>query len=204
MNDFEFIIDYILKNDGFYFIAFERGYYNGYIRFMEGDDISQEAIKQKLVKTATLLYQCGITEFDPKTINTKEVGCFDKLVTAAIYCGWPEQLEVEIMKGSNLRFIDDDLLYVEAFGLFDFIPDDSLVTGYSEQQRGIWYYPKELPKVTTEVLSLDGNLKDGDFTLKVKFTDSTGTTCEKTFSYSLVQYDSVGGSNYRVILKGIQ
>ncbi len=97
-----------------------------------------------------------------------------------------------------------DYLYTEAFGLFDFIPDDSLVTGYSEQQHGIWYYPKELPKVTTEVLSFNGNLKDGDFILKVNFTDNAGDTCEKTFSYTLVQYDSVGGSNYRVILKGIQ
>ncbi len=188
----------------YYNLMFDRGVYTGYISFFEGDDISTEAIKQKLTKTATLLYQCEITEFDPKTVNTGEVGCFDKLVTAAIYCRSSEELKREEINGFDVRFVDDELLYCETTGLFDVIPETSLVTGYSEQQHGIWYYPKELPKITTEVLLFSGNLQDGNIILKVKFTNNVGVTCEKTFSYTLVQYDSVGGDNYRVILKSIE
>jgi len=192
-------------DNSFYTIAFdEYGVDNGYIRFMEGDDLSQEAIKQKLLKTSTMLYQCGITEYDPKTVKTGEVGCYDKLVAAAINFRSPEEMEFDVLDGCDVRFVDDEVLYLEVYCLFDFIPDASLVTGYSEQQHGIWYYPKELPTLTTEVLSFNGNLDDGNYILKVKFTDNAGTACEKTFSYSLVSYQDVSGNNYRVMLKGIQ
>jgi len=194
----------VTEANNFYDIAFGNTIYNAYSGFTYGDDLSQTAIQQKLAKLSTLLYQCGITEYDPETINTGEAGCLDKLVTAALYCRWPDVSEDDVIDGCDVRFTDDQFLFVEALALFDFTPDPSLVTGYSEQQHGIWYYPKELPEVTTEVLSFNGNLGDGNYILKVKFTDDSGATCEKTFSYSLVQYDSVGGSNYRVILKGIQ
>lgn len=197
--------DFIIKDkNDYYSLMFDRSVYTGYISFYEGDDISAEAIKQKLTKTSALLYQCGITEFDPKTANTGEAGCFDKLITAAIYCRSPEELKKDIINGSDLSFVDDELLYCETTGLFDVIPKTSLVTGYSEQQHGIWYYPKELPKVTTEVLSFSGNLDGGKFILKVKFTNESGSTCEKTFSYSLVKYHTIGDFYYRVILKSIQ
>jgi len=206
MNEIEFRMgNGFYKENNFYSFVFdEYGVNNGYIRFMEGDDLSAGAIQQKLLKTSTMLYQCGITEYDPQTVKKEEVGCYDKLVTAAINFRSPEEIENDVLDGCNVRFVDDEVLYLEAYCLFDFIPDASLVTGYSEQQHGIWYYPKELPEVTTEVLSFSGNLDDGNYILKVKFTDDSGATCEKTFSYSLVQYDSVGGSNYQVILKGIQ
>ncbi len=191
------------KND-YYDLMFDRSVYTGYISFYEGDNISSEAIKQKLTKTATLLYQCGITEFNPDTVNTGKVGCFDKLVTVAIYCRSPEELKKDVINGSDVRFVTDDILYCETTGLFNVIPETSLVTGYSEQQHGIWYYPKELPKVTTEVLSFNGNLDGGEFILELKFTNDSGTTCEKTFSYSLVKYHTIGDFYYRVILKNIQ
>jgi len=190
--------------NNFNFISFERYIYTGYISFFEGDDTSSKAIKEKLTKTSTLLYQCGITEFDPKTVNTGKAGCFDKLVIAAIYCRSPEQLQEDEFKNTDVRFVDDILLHFEAECLFNIVPDSSLVTGYSKQQHGIWYYPKEFPIITTEVLSFSGNLDNGKYILKVKFTDNSGATCEKIFSYSLVEFDSVGGSNYRVMLKGIQ
>ena len=136
-------------------------------------------------------------------MNTGKTGCFDKLVLAAIYCRSPEQLQEDEFKNTDVRFVDDIILHFEAECLFNIVPDSSLVTGYSKQQHGIWYYPKEFPKITTEVLSFSGNLDDGDFILKVKFTDDFGTFCEKTVSYSLVEFNSVGGDNYRVMLKGI-
>lgn len=188
----------------FDFISFERYIYTGYISFFEGDDISKEAIKNKLAKTATLLYQCGINGFDPKTVNTGEVGCFDNLVLAAIYCRSPEQLGGDGFQGTDVRFVDDLILYFELEGIFDVVPDPSLITGYSQQQHGIWYYPKEFFEIKSEVLSFDGTLDKGLFTLKVKLTDHSSKTFEKIFTFALVHYNSVGGDNYRVILKSIK
>ena len=110
-------------------------------------------------------------------------------------------MESGVFDGCKMRFAGDEVLYLEVYCLFDFIPGASLVTGYSEQQHGIWYYPKEFPKLTTKVLSFS---YDADYVIKIKFTDSTGATCEKIFSYDLAEYDNVGGWNYRVMLKSIR
>jgi len=205
MNDIEDKIQRgVIKANDYSAISFESGIYNAYSGFMNGDDLSQTAIQQKLTKLSTLLYQCGITEFDPKTVNTGEVGCFDKLVTAAMYCRWPKYSDDDVLDDCDVRFAEDDFLYSEALALFNITPDPSLVTGYSEQQHGIWYYPKELPEVTTEVNSFSGNLDDGNYVINIKFTDKSGSALERTFYFSIEQYDNVGGTYHRIILKGIQ
>lgn len=194
----------VIKANDYSVISFENGIYNSYSGFSEGDDLSQAAIQQKLTKLTTLLYQCGITEFDPKTINTGKMGCFDHLVTAALYCRWPQYADDDVLDGCDVRFAEDDFLFAEALALFDFTPETSLVTGYSEQQHGIWYYPKEFSNFTIETLSYSGNLDDGNFILTINLINDLGAIDKKTFSYLLVPYNSVSGNNYRVILKSIQ
>ncbi len=206
MNEIELDIqNYPNERGNFDYIAFEHGIYNAYSGFIDGDDLSQDAIKSKLTKLSTLLYQCGITEFDSKTINTGEVGCFDKLVTAALYCRWPDLFyEDVVIEDGGLTFADKQVLLVEAYGLFDFIPDASLVTGYSKQQQGIWYYPKKLSEVKSEALSFNRNIDDRNFTIKIKFIENTGISIEKTFNFMIVPYNNVGGNYHRIILKSIQ
>jgi len=177
---------------------------NEYIDFAEVE-LNNEIIKTKLSKTATLLYQCGITGFDPADIINADSDYLDKMAIFTIYSRSKEEIEEEDEKGSTgVLFADDNKLYANYEIFFGTKPDLSKFTGYSQQQKGFWYYPKEFPKMQAEVLSFDGNLNDGLFTLKVKFTDDLGATCEKTFSYLLVKFNSVGGTSYRVMLKGIQ
>ena len=99
--------------------------------------------------------------------------------------------------------MDDDDAIVYFCGIFDFVPDFSLITGYSKQQWGIWYFPKELPELQTEVLSFSSDDETMEYTLEMSF-NSENDNAVKTFSFKLVEHDTRGGPFYRVILTNIQ
>ncbi len=208
MHPVEFdIVRYPNERDDFDYIAYEHGLNNVYSGFFDGEDLSEKVVKAKLQKLSKLLYQCGITEYDPKTVNTGEVGCFDNLVKAALHCRWPNTdlfYYDALINDNGLTFSDKEVLFVDAFGLFGFIPDASLVTGYSEVQKGIWYYPKQLEEVTTEVLSFSGNMEDGNYMIKVRCTEASGDVMERTLAFSILPYSNVSGSCHRILLRSIR
>ena len=179
---------------------------NEYIDFKDKDyeELNNKTIKAKLTKTATLLYQCGITNFDPADIPNANSDYLDKMATFAIYSRSKEEIEEEDEKGSSgILFADDEKIGVNFEIFFGIKPDFSKVTGYSQQQKGIWYYPMEFPNVQTEVLSFSSNAEKMEYTLELRFTPESGNPIEKTFSFKLTEEGTVGGDHHRITLTGI-
>lgn len=178
---------------------------NEYVNFFSNEKFTDETIKAKLIKTATFLYQCGITSFNTTDVKSADSDYLDKIATFAIYSRSTEEIEEEDEKGSSgILFADDEKIGVNYEIFFGIKPDFSKVTGYSQQQKGIWYYPKEFPKVQTDVLSFSGNDAKMEYTLKLRFTPESGDPIEKTFSFKLTEEGTAGGNEHRITLTGIK
>jgi len=192
------------NNTNAYLNMFDVYVSNEYINFWYNEELTDETIKAKLTKTATLLYQCGITDFDPADIENADSDYLDKLAIFTIYTRSTEEIEDEDEKGTSGVFFENDRKFIANYTIFFGIePDFSKITGYSEQQKGIWYYPKEFSEVQTEVLAFSGDAEKMEYTLTLRFTPETGTPIEKTFSFIMAEEDTVGGEQYRITLTGI-
>lgn len=197
-----------VAKDDYYSAIWERTVDNSYISFRYNEGLSTETVTQKLSKTAALLYQCDITQFDSAKKSSYGTDYLDRMTDFAVYVASIFCLKVEGLdyysKGiTGLRFMYDDDAIAYFCGIFDFVPDFSLITGYSKQQWGIWYFPKELPELQTEVLSFSSDDETMEYTLEMSF-NSENDNIVKTFSFKLVEHDTVSGPFYRVILTSIK
>jgi len=194
----------VKRQNNFTIEWFEYAVSNDYICFLANEERTDETIKAKLTKAATLLYQCGITDFDPENIESADSDYLDKMATLAIYSRSEDGTEVDDKKGSSgVIFVDDRTFYYYYTIFFGVDPDFSKITGHSQQQKGIWYYPKEFSEVQTEVLAFSSDAEKMEYTLTLRFTPEIGTPIKKTFSFIMTEEDTIGGEQYRITLTGI-
>ena len=75
----------------------------------------------------------------------------DKTAIFAIYSRSKDEIEEDKKELSGVVFVEDKTFYSYYKAFFGVDPDFSKITGYSKQQKGIWYYPKEFPKKKLKV-----------------------------------------------------